>query len=465
MKVLLVRPGAPNTLSFTNILDSEPLELEYLHTGLKAAGYEDMIYDYICQNKPFRTVLKDYDPDVVAITGYITQENMMKKFCMQAKKYNPNITTIVGGVHAQINTKVFYTEFIDYIAKSESVDAFVEIVTYTGLKKNIINANDIVNKNLIKELTNINGMCYKLEDGTWQANPMIPIDINSLPIPDRTFFYENRKHFRYLDLTQAANIKTSFSCPYNCKFCYCTLLNHGKYRERDLKLVIEELKNIDAENITISDDDFLVNEKRLREFVRLVRENNIKKTYVCYARADFVASHPDIVKELADIGFKYFLVGLEAISDEELNDYNKGTSKEHNVKAIEVINSTSAQCIGLMIVGLSATKKDFDDLYDWIVKHKLIHVTISIFTPIPGTPLYEEYKDKLITKKIEHWDFLHLVVEPENISRHKFYLYYRRLILKLYKRARKAGMYEYLDLGHYKRMLSKFLLRKAYLDR
>lgn len=49
MKILLVRPGAPNVLSFTNILDSEPLELEYLHTGLKEAGYDDMIYDYICQ--------------------------------------------------------------------------------------------------------------------------------------------------------------------------------------------------------------------------------------------------------------------------------------------------------------------------------------------------------------------------------------------------------------------------------
>ena len=196
-----------------------------------------------------------------------------------------------------------------------------------------------------------------------------------------------------------------------------------------------------------------------------MRENNIKKTYVCYGRADFIANHPEIIKELADIGFKYFLVGLEAINDEELNDYNKGTSKEHNVEAIKVINSTSAQCIGLMIVGLSATKKDFDDLYNWIVKHELIHVTISIFTPIPGTPLYEEYKDTLITDKIENWDFLHLVVEPENISRPKFYLYYRRLILKLYKRAKKAGVYEYLDLEHYKKMLSRFLLRKSYLDR
>ena len=465
MKVLLVRPGAPNTLSFTNILDAEPLELEYLHTGLKEAGYEDMIYDYICQNKPFRLVLKEYSPDVVAITGYITQENMMKKFCMQVKKYKADIVTIVGGVHAQINRKVFYEDYIDYITRSESVDAFVEIITYIGLKKGLINQNDVVNKKLIKELPHINGLCYKPDNKEWVNNPMIPIDINSLPIPDRSFFYKNRKHFRYLDLLESANIKTAFGCPYNCKFCYCTLLNNGRYRERNLNLVIEELKNLDAENITIADDDFLVNENRLKEFIRLVRENNIKKTYVCYGRADFIANHPEIIKELADIGFKYFLVGLEAINDEELNDYNKGTSKEHNVEAIKVINSTSAQCIGLMIVGLSATKKDFDDLYNWIVKHELTHVTISIFTPIPGTPLYEEYKDKLITDKIENWDFLHLVVEPENISRHKFYLYYRRLILKLYKRAKKAGVYEYLDLEHYKKMLSRFLLRKAYLDR
>ena len=464
MKILLVRPGAPNVLSFTNILDSEPLELEYLHTGLKEAGYDDMIYDYICQKKPFRQVLKGYEPDIVAITGYITQENMMKKFCQQVKKYNSQIATIVGGVHAQINTKVFYTDYIDYIARSESVDAFVEIVTYIGIEKGILDKADIINTNLIKNLSDINGLCYKTYIGEWKNNPMIPIDINSLPIPDRSFFYENRKHFRYLDLIETANIKTSLSCPYDCKFCYCTLLNHGKYRERDLNLVIEELKGIEVENITISDDDFLVNEKRLMDFVRLVRENNIKKTYVCYGRADFIASHPGIIKELADIGFKYFLVGLEAINDDELNDYNKGTKEEHNAKAIEVINATSAQCIGLMIIGLSATKKDFDDLYNWIVRHELIHVTISIFTPIPGTQLYEEYKDKLITNKVEHWDFLHLVVEPDNISKHKFYLYYRKLILKLYKRARKAGMYEYLDLEYYKKMLSKFLLRKAYLD-
>ncbi len=450
MKVLLVRPGAPNKLSFTKILDAEPLELEYLHTGLQAAGYEDRIYDYTCENKPFRKILREYCPDVLAVTGYITQQNIMKKFCRQAKAYNPQMATVVGGVHAQINTEFFHEEYIDYISRSESVDAFVDLIRL--IERQGIRREDI------------NGLCYKEKDGSWRHNPIIPVDINTLPIPDRAFYYANKKHFRYLDLEEAAAIKTSFSCPYHCSFCYCTLLHGGRYQARDLSLVIAELKQLQANNVMIVDDDFLVDEKRLWDFIRLVRENHIRKRYVCYGRADFISTHPELIKALADIGFHYFLVGLEAISDEELQEYNKGTKTEHNAEAVRVINATSAQCIGLMIMGLSARKEDFDRLYDWVLRHGLLHVTISIFTPIPGTPLFAEYKDRLITDKIEHWDFLHLVVEPENISRRQFYLYYHRLFIRLYRRARKAGLYSFLDLAYYRSMLSRFLLRKAYLD-
>ena len=135
MKVLLVRPGAPNKLSFTNILDSEPLELEYLHTGLMKAGYKNRIYDSVCQTRPFRVILKEYRPDVVAITGYITQEMQMRRFCAQAKRFDPSMATVVGGVHAQINTKHFFDPAIDYIARSESVDAFVKLIDCLSSRK------------------------------------------------------------------------------------------------------------------------------------------------------------------------------------------------------------------------------------------------------------------------------------------------------------------------------------------
>ena len=50
----------------------------------------------------------------------------------------------------------------------------------------------------------------------------------------------------------------------------------------DIKDVVEEIKNIDSDNIYIVDDDFLFNQKRLYEFIRLIRENNINKKYICY---------------------------------------------------------------------------------------------------------------------------------------------------------------------------------------
>lgn len=457
MKVLLVRPPAPNRLSFTGMLDNEPLELEYLHTGLMKAGYEDHIFDYICENKPFNKVLKRFEPDVVAITGYLTQENVMKNMFRAAKKFRKDIVTIVGGVHAQLNYERFYDEHIDFISRSESVDGFVDLIRMI---------EDVrLKRPLSKRFEEINGLCYKDQNRQWIVNPYERVDINTLPIPDRTFFYEHKHRFRYLDMTPMATLKTSFSCPFDCKFCYCTLLNQGSYQVRDLDLVIEELKGIDVDNIQIVDDDFLVDKKRVREFIRLVKENGIKKTYTCYARADFVSQNKEIVEELVDIGFKYFLVGLEATSDKELLAYNKKTSVTNNEEAVRNINGAGGECIALMIVGVDAKKEDFDRIYDWVVRNEVLHVTISIFTPIPGTPLYEEYKDEITSDNIEDWDFLHLVMEPKNLTRRQFYRYYYDLFIKLYKRARKAGLYDFLDLKYFKRMLSRYLLRKIYLDR
>lgn len=455
MKVLLVRPNAPNKLSFIKILDNEPLELEYLHTGLMMAGYTDYIYDGLVETKSVHDTILRENPDVIAITGYITQEGLMREFASIAKKVNPKIKTIIGGVHAQLNYHRFFDEDVDYIFRSESINAFVDLIR-------IIEAGLDVLK-----LRQVNGLCFRSDaskeiskNSEYHLNELIPIDINELPIPDRTFFYEHKRFYRYLDLTEVATIKTSFSCPYTCNFCYCTKLHGGHYQERTIDKVIEELKGIDCINVQIVDDDFLVNKARLWDFIRLVKEADIRKTFICYARADFVASNQEIIKALADIGFKYFLVGLEAVNNDELDSYNKGTTIDHNRECVRIINETSSQCIGLMIAPLDATKQYFEKLYDWIVMNDLIYVTISIFTPIPGTGLYDQYKDKITSTDIADWDFLHLVLEPTHMTRKEFYRAYNKLFLRLYKIAKKAGIYDFMDLEYYKKMLSSYLNRK-----
>lgn len=440
MKVLLIRPQAPNKLSFINILDNEPLELEYLYTELQHRGIESYIYDGLIENTSVKDTISRENPDVVAVTGYITQQKLMIEYCRIAKENNSNTITIVGGVHVQRNFEAFYHDSIDYLLRSESVFAFGELITGA-------------------DLAEINGLIYK-QDGRFIQNELVPIDINSLPIPDRSFFNKHKSKYHYLHLQEVATIKTAFSCPYSCNFCYCTLLAGGKYRARDLSLVIEELKTIESQNIQIVDDDFLVDKTRLLEFIRLVRENKIEKTFICYSRADFVANNEDLVRELRSIGFMYFLVGLEAISNEELVAMNKQVNIDENRRCIEVLRNANAHCIALMIAPLSADKEYFRKLYDFVKETKLLYVTVSMFTPIPGTPLYEEYKDRIVSDDIEDYDFLHLVLEPEKLTRQQFYKEYNKLILRLYNLAKKSGIYDFMDIEFYKNMLTGYLKRK-----
>ncbi len=441
MKVLLVRPQAPNTLSFINILDNEPLELEYIYTQLTADGMDCYIYDGIIEKKSISDTIKREKPDAIAISGYITQEKLMLSYCKIAKEISPSIITIIGGVHAQLNYTRLYNDNVDYIYRSESL---VELSRLLQGEK----------------LATINGLVYK-NGSEYIVNELTPIDINSLPIPDRSFFDKHKDHYKYLHIPQIASIKTSFSCPYSCNFCYCTLLAGGKYRTRDLQLVIDEIKTIPSDNIQIVDDDFLVNRERLTTFAKMIKENNISKTFLCYARADFISQNPDIVEMLVDIGFKFFLVGLEAISDDVLKSMNKQTSMDDNRRCIEVVESAGANLIALMIAGIDADKEYFDNLYNFVEETGLRYVTVSIFTPIPGTPLYDEYKDKITSTDIEEYDFLHLVLDPNKISRESFYFFYYQLFLRLYKIAKKSGIYDFMDMNFYKQMLSSYLKRMA----
>lgn len=428
MKVLLVRPEVPNLFKYANLITCEPLELEYLYTEITALGHSALIFDGVLDKKEYAKILEEFGPDLVAITGYITQENLMKAYALEAKRHNPHVLTVVGGVHVQLNPERFKVRGIDYIFRSESMKAF------GALLDALASGNSV--------LEPINGLMYRDMDD-WIENALNPADIDELSIPDRSYFYTHMERYNYLDLNAVATIKTSFSCPHNCNFCYCTKLGGGVYNARNLDLVIEELVGIGSENILIVDDDFLADISRTEQFVKRVEEAGLKKNYICYARADAVAESPQLIKDMAEIGFKYFIVGLEAITDMDLKSYDKMTTEDINRRCIENIHATSAEVIALMMISHKATKDDFKDLYRWAKENKLNYTTVSIFTPIPGTPLYEIHKDEITSKKIEHWDFLHLVLKPENMNKFQFYFHFIMLSYKLYRYGKKTCGFDF----------------------
>lgn len=404
MKVLFIRPKPhKETIGLQNVMICEPLELEYLSSNIEALGHETAIIDMIIEKKKIAYFLKEHNPQVVGLTGYIAHVNIIKDYARQIKEYNPDIKVVVGGVHAEVNPEDFESENIDYIVRANGIKTFVELVE--GLSK---------------------GECTKLACVYSKDNnrPVKEKEFNYL-FPDRDKVNKYRHKYYYMFHRNCSLIKTSYGCPYQCKFCFCRQITDGNYFYRSLENIIEELQTIKEKEVYIVDDDFLVDRERILRFCQLLKEKNINKRYLIYARADFIAANEDVIKIFKSVGLRAVIVGLESCDSNELNNYNKKTLVATNERATEILKKYDVECYGTFILGLDWTKKDFDALAKWIKKLGLIFVNLQPLTPLRGTQMYDEYKDEFIVKEDEYekWDLAHLVVRPSKISVRKYYWY------------------------------------------
>ena len=484
MKVLLANPETSRSFyDFAGIIDDEPYELECLQAHLKSREIDSVIWDGQF-DKDFRRAFDEYRPDYVYFCGRTRQENFIKEYCRYCKAYPEegpvkkkkagfvNITmksdpaetgkhsavTIVGGIHAQNCPERFHEDYIDYIVSSFDPDAVSGIIegkdpgSIPGLSwKDGLSIRNYTEK----ERAELRSGDSIGETGEiWHCNEKVPYDIKNMPWADRTNFYKYGEKYCYLELRPIAVIRTAYSCPYSCAFCYRNRLNCHRYTAKDIEDVVSEIESIDCENIYIIDDDFLVNIHRLERFIALIKERDIRKKYVCFGRADFIAKYPHVIKKLAEIVFYYILTGLEYIENRRLNDTNKRNNVNINVRALKICEENGINMMGMFITDLDFTAHDFSNLYKWIRHFDLKHVAISIYTPEMCLENFADYKDRLITEDPAEWDYLHVVAEPENLSVRKYYFYYHILLIKLFLRAKRQGVYDFMD---YKAFIKSFL--------
>ena len=198
-------------------------------------------------------------------------------------------------------------------------------------------------------------------------------------------------------------------------------MNSDIYTERDIMKVVDEVEEIDHPRIWFVDDTFFVDKKRVKMFCDEIIKRGIKKQFMAYARADFLAENPDNILALAyEAGFRDIMVGLEAISDEQLNEYNKQTSKNENIMAIKNLHDNNLVCNALFVVSHTSTKQDFKNLIKFIRENNLLWVVFGIFTPYKGTDAYDEYKDRVIKFKSKRLDGIHITIKPEHMSSFMF---------------------------------------------
>lgn len=414
MKILLAKCHKKTIYSRFEPAVTEPLELEYLSALLAQLRIEHRIYDPLLEGGNFSDVFKTYGPDLVLLSGYITAADIMIETSRYVKLQNPGVKVFVGGIHAEINYEEFLVESIDVVVHSDGLHTLRKLVE--------CNWNTA-------SLADIEGIAYR-ENGEWKVNRKVSTDFSSMPMPNRSYFERYQGRTKYMHYSPVALLKTALSCPYQCSFCYCKQLNEGIYSARSIEAVVEEISSISAEYIWIVDDTFLIDRKRIQEFVSKMGERGIRKKFIAYSRVDFIADNEDIIQSLADIGFVELIAGMEAVEDQLLENYKKACSADENRRAVEILKRHGINLTALFIAGIDFQQKDFHYLRKWIRKMNLQSYTASIFTPIKGTAYYKEYEHRLITRDPAKYDFLHLTLKPTRMSVLAFYFHFYLIYLE-----------------------------------
>ncbi len=416
MRILLVRPPVPHhTMGLKHIMICEPLELEYVAAG--CAGHEVEIVDLIVERGLERR-LRSFRPDVVGTSSYVTGVNEVIKVCRAAKRWNQACRTVVGGVHASRAPEDFADPSVDCIVLGDGTSIMAEILdAFAGARP----------------LAAVPGLAIPSGAGVsrtgerrYMPNP------DDLPLPRRDLVSHLRRRYYYLFHRPVATVKTTWGCWYKCNFCFTWRITDGAPYSRSPESIVEELAGIESEDVYIVDDIFLIHPRRLARIAALLRERNVRKKYIVYARSDFIAQNEEIVAEWAGLGLTAVFLGLEAATNTELDSMDKRSTVDFNRRAIAVLRRHGVDTYGSLITQPDYGPEDWERLWKFVQETGLYYLNISPLTPLPGTLIWDSYKESLTVSRRAHglFDLSHVLL-PTRVPLREYY----RSLLQLYVRA------------------------------
>jgi radical SAM superfamily enzyme YgiQ (UPF0313 family) len=220
-------------------------------------------------------------------------------------------------------------------------------------------------------------------------------DVTRTPVPRFELFD--------IDKYNRLTVQTSRGCPLDCEFCAASKI-YGRYR---IKPVAQVMSEIDAilklwpnPFIEFADDNTFVNKKWSKEFMRGLRERDVR----WFTETDVSAADDlELVDLLADSGCQQVLVGLESTRKKSLDLIDRGNWKSRRrdsyERFIDEVQSRGVTVNGCFILGLDSDTPEVFEEVAAFVKHQ-----VTVLTPFPGTRLYYRLKAEGRLLKDEYWD-------------------------------------------------------------
>ncbi|MEW6425163.1 MAG: radical SAM protein [Bacillota bacterium] len=418
MRVLLIQPRPRNALGFKNVICTEPLGLEIVAAALNE--HEVKLIDLLDGSLPLAEI-QEFAPAAVGISCSFTVDTYAVIAIAQAlRRVLKEVFIFTGGHHASLNYADFFDPAIDAIVIGEGETTTPELIA--ALEGG-------------GELTRVAGLVLNLPDGQLftGTRELVPL-LDSVPFPDRSR-PENLKGRYYLGFRRPViTVETSRGCPYRCNFCSVWRFHRKKFRSQSAERVIEELSRLPEGDVLFTDDNFLANISRASRIADLIKSRRLPlRRYIFQARSDSIVNHPDIVRQWKEVGLDQVFIGFEKIDQEGMEQINKQNTVENNEKALTFLRALNIGVYASFIVDPEFTKREFTKLKNYIKRLKIAQPYFTVLTPLPGTELFENVRERIVSLNYEFFDFLHAVL-PTRLSLAEFYKEFTGLYRAAYLR-------------------------------
>ncbi len=389
-----------------------PLSFGYLAAVAREEGYDARIYDAMTKQHTPQDVaatLERTRPDIVGVTSITATMPAALEVLRSAKRANPAVKTILGGVHPTFCYDDLFRdhgELIDVIVRGEGE------VTLRNILRRWKDGRSI---------SDVRGLAYQ-DGANVIVTPHQPFvtDLDAVKPAWDLFTWEDYRYFVIPDSRLAA-INTSRGCTHGCTFCSQQEFWQRTWRSRWPECIVEELrllKDTYGANVFLLSDEYPTLERdRWEEILDRLIAADLGVYLLMETRVEDIVRDADIMRKYRKAGIVHVYVGVEATNQETLDIVKKEISVDQSRQALELIHSVGMVSETSFVLGFPwETQESIEATLKLAQEYDPDFAHFLAITPWPYAPMYEEVKQNIAVTDYSKYNLVEPILRPDTMS-------------------------------------------------
>ena len=360
-----------------------PYNLALLAAITEKEGHEAKIIDGELEKISLEEIIsrsKDYNPDVVVLTGMTPFFNIAVECAALLKSNNVKASICVGGPHVTIMQEKAFNNVFDYAFAGDGEEAWVKFLKTCENKL---------------PLDQVPGLIYR-ENGTIKKNKRASASKNLDHYPMAAYHLLKMGEYKIGTLKGKlpfSSIMTFRGCPWKCIFCASDQLDTTRILKRSIISCVDEIQHIvekyGVRHFMIVDDVLTLVRKRTVEFCNEILRRKLDITFEGSTRANLLDEELVILMKKA--GLIRLSFGLETVDEDMRKTMNKKVPLEAYKDSNALLNKHKIEALNSVMIGLPGeTEENVWKTLNFLSKSKEVkQANFAIATPYPGTKFHD----------------------------------------------------------------------------